>query len=275
MNTYIKRSTFLWSKIAIKGVILVILLLLLNIFQNQVRNSFYTIYESSSKILLTAGQNTSQAFSFLNYKSVQHQNDALRQENQKLLVEVSSLKDSLKQFQDAQQFTQGTQEHHFATLISKVIAADLANDVVLIDKGSLDGIAENMPVISSENILYGRVVKVYKNFSQVMIISNKNSVVDVKIQQSTEGQTPVLGAVKGQGGGLVSLDLVESEATLNINDVLISSGLEGLFPGNMLVGKITSVNKNNLKPFQSAKVQPFFSVKDIDNLFVITDFTFK
>lgn len=270
-----KRSSFLWSNIAIKGVILIILLLLLNIFQNPVRNSFYKVYESSSKALLRLGQNTSQAFSFLNYKSVQQQNNALQQENQKLLFEISSLRDSLKQFQDEGQMTQSTKEHHFATADGRVIGADLATDLVLIDKGLDDGITENMPVISNENILYGRVFKVYKNFSQIMIISNKNSVIDVKIQNVDVEQPLILGAVKGRGNGLVSLDLVESDATLNVNDILISSGLEGLFPNNMLVGKITSVNKNDLKPFQSANVQPFFDIKGIDNLFVITDFTFK
>ena len=95
--------------------------------------------------------------------------------------------------------------------------------------------------------------------------------VDVRVLDASV-TVPVAGVVKGSGGLLAYLDLVSSNATLNDADTLITSGLEGIFPKNLLIGKITSVDKNDAKPFQTAKIQPFFSTQNIDTFFVITNY---
>jgi len=95
------------------------------------------------------------------------------------------------------------------------------------------------------------------------------------VQRADVTQTPVYGAVKGSGNLSVYLDLVNSNSKLNENDVLVTSGLEGIFPKDLLVGKITSVSQNDLKPFQTAKVQPFYDVQNIDHLLVITNYLKK
>ena len=105
-----------------------------------------------------------------------------------------------------------------------------------------------------------------------MLISNKHSVVDVKIQTSDTVLPIISGAIKGNGNLSTYLDLVASQAKINEHDTLITSGLEGIFPKDLLVGKITSIDKNDLKPFQTASVQPLFDVKNIDTLFVITNY---
>ena len=104
------------------------------------------------------------------------------------------------------------------------------------------------------------------------IFPNKNSVLDVKIQKSDATLPPVYGAVKGKGWLAVYLDLVPVDSEINSGDVLITSALEGIFPKDLLVGKITSKDKNDLKPFQTASIDPFFDVKKTDKLFVITDY---
>ena len=129
-----------------------------------------------------------------------------------------------------------------------------------------------MPVISSQKVLFGRVQKAYKNFSDVLLISSKDSAVDVKIQQQDSSQKTVFGVVKGGGGLSLHLDLVDVDSQLNQGDVLVTSALEGLFPANLLLGNVSSVNKSDLKPFQTASVQQFFNFSDTDNLFVIINY---
>jgi rod shape-determining protein MreC len=160
-------------------------------------------------------------------------------------------------------------------------------DIVSINKGSSDGVSVGMPVIGQQNVLYGKVFKVYKNFSEVMLISNKNSVINVKIQQNavavpispaTSGQTwqasaetEIEGVIKGQGQLGAYLDLIPIDSTMVQGDVLLTSALEETFPKDLLVGKITKVQKNEQSPHQQAKIQPFFNVAT-DNLFVITNY---
>jgi rod shape-determining protein MreC len=137
-----------------------------------------------------------------------------------------------------------------------------------INKGSADGVAEDMPVISQQGALFGKVFKVYKNYSQVMLISSKNSVINVKIQRQ---ETEIDGVIKGQGGLAIYMDLVPIDETINQGDIIVTSALEGTFPKDILVGTVIKVEKNDQNPHQSAQVQPFLGAST-DNLFVITNY---
>ncbi len=276
MNVYIKKQNIFWQNFLLKAGILIVTLVFLNVFQNPIRNSFYGISSPVSKVFLQAGSNASSFFnSFTAFGGIQRENSNLKEENQKLLSQLSSLQQSLRDSQQLQSAMNNTKDDNFTILLAGVTGLDSQNDIILIDKGSDDGISENMPLISSRKALYGKVVKVYKNFSQAMLISNKESVVDVKIQNNDPTKPPIYGAIKGSGGLSLYLDLVNSDSEIKEGDVLVTSGLEGIFPADLLVGKITSINKNDVKPFQTAKIQPFFNIKNTDTLFVITDYKLK
>ena len=279
------RQSFLWSrqsrgssiksgqKVLIKAIIVFALIIFLNIFQSPIRNSFYFISSPIVKVFSGAGKNFSVLFeSFLNAKKLSGENNNLREDNQKLLSEISLLKEDLKENQDSKEFLKNTKSNNLKAVLGKIIGLDTFNDLILIDKGSDDGIFKDMPVISSQKVLYGKIFEVYKNFSQVMLISNKNSVLNVKIQRDDATKTPIYGAIKGYGNLSFYLDLVDFNAEIKENDVLVTSGLEGIFPSNLLIGKVKSVNKNDLKPFQTAEIQPFFNIKNIDSLFLITNY---
>ncbi len=273
MNVYVKKQNFLWQKILIRTGILLSLIIFLNIFQSPIRNSFYFISSPISKVFLQAGNTMSEFFSsFTVFSSIKKENNNLKEENEKLLSQLSSLQQSLRDNQELKTALESTKDSNFSILLVKVIGLDSQNDLILINKGSADGILENMPLISSQNVLYGNVLKVYKNFSQAMLVSNSNSVLDVKIQNNDPSQPPIYGAIKGSGALSLYLDLVNTDAQIKAGDLLVTSALEGTFPPNLLVGKIQSVNKNDVKPFQTAQVQSLFDVKNTDTLFVITNY---
>ncbi len=271
MNLYIKRQNFLFQKSVIRTGILIFLILFLNIFQGQIKNSFYFVSFPLAESFRQAGNKTSDFFnSFWSFKNLQQKNDQLIQENQQLLSKISLLQSNLIENQAKKEALQNTQKDNFKIVSAQV--AGLNDDFILLNKGSDDGISENMPVISSQKVLYGKIFKVYKKFSQAILISNKNSTVDVKVQNDDPSKNPVHGAIKGSGNLSLYLDLVNSDVEIKQNDILITSGLEGVFPSNLLVGKIDSVSKNDLKPFQTATIQPFFDPKNTDNLFIITNY---
>ena len=111
-----------------------------------------------------------------------------------------------------------------------------------------------------------------------MLVSNKNSVVNVKILQSPPTQAvdaappEIDGVVKGSGGLNAYLDLIPISSTINPEDVLVTSAIEKSFPKDLLVGKIIQKQKNDQKPFQQAQISLFLNVKTADNLFVITNY---
>ena len=272
MNIYLKKQKFLQNKIFLRFVFLLSLIILLNIFQSPIRESFNFLHAPISSMLLQAGESTFHFFgSFINVSRLYKENNSLKEENQNLLSQVVLLQDSLKIDQATKEALQNVKDSNLKIVPVQIIGLNIHEDIITIDRGLDDGLSENMPVISSNKILYGRVVKVYRNFSQVMLISAASSTLAVKINPEDPLLQPVHGALGGIGSLSLYLDLVNTESQLKEQDVVISSGLEGIFPKDLLIGKISSVIKNDVKPFQTANIQPFFDVKKIENLFVITN----
>mgnify|MGYP001605391163 CR=1 FL=1 len=267
----------LWQKISAGILFLIALFFILNIFESQIKNYFYSNSSPFSRFLWQASSGSSKfASSFFNAFAISQENHNLKQENEKLLLQLHLLKGKLTENDALGEFSSNKSESdNFDAALAHVIYIDIFEDFILIDKGKEDGILQDMPVISGQKAVFGKVVESYKNFSKVMLISNKNSALDVKIESAdSENSTEntIYGAVKGSGNLSVYLDLVPLEAEIKEGDLLVTSALEKTFPKGLLSGKIISVNKDDLKPFQTAQVRPFFDIKNTENLFVIINY---
>ncbi|MCX6724359.1 MAG: rod shape-determining protein MreC [Candidatus Staskawiczbacteria bacterium] len=272
----IKHKNKNWLKFLIGAIVFLFLFFVLNIFVSPIRNGFYTISSPIQKIFWSAGESSSLFLSSLSSGgSLAKENENLKIENQKLLSQLAFLQ-SIEQSNQAQSdVSVSCQNSGFKLVMAGVIGLD-SEDILSINKGSADGIAEGMPVINQQNVLFGKISKVYKNFSKVMLISNKNSVINVKTQHVPESasatSSEIDGVVKGEGGLNAYLDLVPISDNIDLQDVLVTSAIEKSFPKDLLVGKIIQKNKNDQKPFQQAEISLFFNVKSSDNLFVIANF---
>lgn len=302
-NFSINKKTNNLPKIFAVAVGLLIFIFILNIFSPVIKNSFYKISSPLEKTFWSAGVTSSGYInSIFNAGDLVNKNDELKNENQKLIAQIVSLQAINNANQAQSDVSTACLNKDFKLLMAEVIGLD-GQDILSINKGADDGISEGMPVISQQNVLYGKVIKVYKNYSQVMLLSNKKSVINAKIQQTqpevaeeppTEAPAtkqiidtisaaenppsiakPVAeidGVVKGNGNSGIYLDLVPVDSTINQGDFLITSSLEKTFPKDLLIGKIIKVEKNDQKPFQQAEIQSFLNLSSIDNLFVITNY---
>lgn len=279
-------------KFLIAGFIILFLLIILNIFVYPIKNYFYTLSAPIQKSLWSAGESSSIFLgSFLKSGVLKEENEFLKNENQRLLSEVAFLK-SIEQGNKAQSDVSAScQNSGFNLKMVGVVGLD-ENDILSINKGSNEGIKVGMPVINQQNVLYGKVLKVYKNFSQIMLISNKNSIVNVKVQkiqdnieilseestnESSEKEQieEINGVIKGIGKLNAYLDLIPIDKEINPQDILITSALDKSFPKDLLVAKIVQKEKNDQKPFQQAQLNLFLDIKKTDNLFVITNYKQK
>lgn len=273
MNVFLQKRNTVLPKILIVIVVFIFFLGFLNVFQKQFKNFFYFVSNPLQKICWSAGNNTSLLLgSFLNFKNLSNINQQLANENRQLLEEVAVLQNVKIENESLREAINAGLDKEYNLLLVGVSGLDSYQDFVLIDRGLEDGILEGMPVINSQNVLFGKVFKVYKNFSKVMLISNKDSVLDVKIQKDDTITPPILGAIRGKGNLNAYLDLVPLNSEIKNDDVLITSSLEGAFPKNLLVGQIVSTKKDDLKPFQTASVKLFLNFKQTENLFVITNY---
>jgi rod shape-determining protein MreC len=299
----LNKKNATWLKFIIGFFIILIFIATLNFFNSGLKNTFYSFSFPFQKTFWTAGESTAGFFSsFANASSLSKQNENLKSEVQKLQLKVASLQSIVGGNAAQSQVSSVCQDMGFDMKMAGVIGLD-GDDIITINKGSSDGIAVDMPVISQQGVVFGKVLEVYKNFAKVMLISNKNSVIAVRVQkpdinivenieeneneeeikegeankETEENSEPkeeikqTDGVLKGQGNLGVYLDLVSVDDMIADGEILVTSSLEKIFPKDLLVGTITKINKNDQATHQSAKVLPFLE-SSTDNLFVITNY---
>jgi rod shape-determining protein MreC len=137
---------------------------------------------------------------------------------------------------------------------------------VIINRGSDDGLRRGMPVVTSQGLV-GRVAAVTAGAGRVELITDPDSSINVRLEPSG-AQAVLLGSVTGE----LTLDMIPLSASVQVGDLVLSSGLGGNYPGNILIGQITSVRRRETDLFQSATVQPVVDFSRLEILLIITNF---
>ena len=233
-----------------------------------IKNFFYSLSWPVQTMFLRGGEKASGFLEvFFKAQSFQKENEELKLKISELLVEKI---DKIRLERENKALRQALElglEKDFEFKIAEVGGKDISEDFVLIDKGAKDGILEGLPVITHQKVLVGSIGEVYKNFSKVMLISNKNSSLDVKVL-GKEAE----GLLRGKGNFQLSLELLPKDKEFEGGDLVVTTFLSGLYPKELLVGEIKEVKKEDIQPFQVAEVKPAFEISEIDFLFIITDF---
>ena len=137
---------------------------------------------------------------------------------------------------------------------------------VIIDQGSDDGIRYGMPVVTQQGLV-GRIDAVTSSAARVQLITDPGAVVNVKFQNKSE-DAQIQGSVTGE----ISLQMVSQTLTINPGEILLTSGLGGNFPVDLLIGQVVGVEKTENDLFQSASIQPVVDFDAMRAVLVITNF---
>lgn len=147
------------------------------------------------------------------------------------------------------------------------IPGKTAVEEIIIDQGMRAGIKPDMAVVYKNNLV-GKVVKTTNNFSQVLVVSNKAISFSAKTLT-----TNALGVIKGQGNGDMLLDNVLLNQNLKVNDIVMVNGSQNMqgegYPANLIVGKITGIEKDPSALFQKASVASFSDITKLPMVFVL------
>jgi rod shape-determining protein MreC len=136
---------------------------------------------------------------------------------------------------------------------------------VVIDKGRDSGVQQGMPVVTPGGIA-GLISDASTAYAKVLLITDQNSAVDALVQG-----TRVRGIVKGEPSGRLSLDYVLRRHDVVKGDIIISSGLDGVFPKGIQIGYVHEVNKPNSGIFQEVSVTPYVDFEKLEEVLVIVD----
>jgi len=150
----------------------------------------------------------------------------------------------------------------------QVIGRDPSNllEHITIDRGSGDGIAVGMPVVTSQGLV-GRVVETYPRSSRVLLITDASSSVNALIQNSR-----ATGVVQGKPGGGVVMRYIQQGEEVGVGDLVLTSGLGGNFPRRLVIGQVTAIRQRDIELFQEAEVEPTVEFDQLEMVMIITDF---
>ncbi len=150
-----------------------------------------------------------------------------------------------------------------------IAAAVIAEDnspwfkTITVDRGRKDGISEDQPVVAPAGVV-GRVVKAAGNSSRVLLLTDHASSISAVVQRSR-----ARGIVKGKGGNMCSLEFSERGDDVRIGDIVLSSGIGGVFPKGLPIGEVTMVKKGAYGIFQTVDIRPFVYVPRLEEVLVV------
>lgn len=154
-------------------------------------------------------------------------------------------------------------------LAGNVIGKDVSPFLrsVFINQGSDAGVARGMPVVTARGLV-GRVVEVFASYSRVELITDPGTAVNIKFQESrTEG---ILGA---RINGEMYVDLINLEAQISRDELVLTSGLGANYPPDIPVGSVISIRRRDFDLFQTTTIQPSVDFDQLQVVLVITNFT--
>jgi rod shape-determining protein MreC len=123
-----------------------------------------------------------------------------------------------------------------------------------------------MPVVT-QNGLAGRIVQVTATGARVSLITDPATNINVRIEPSRSS-----GVLTGSITGDITLEQIPQDADVNPGNLILTSGLGGNYPANIIVGQVTSVRSRENALFQSASVQPITDFEDLSIVLVIINF---
>ncbi len=137
--------------------------------------------------------------------------------------------------------------------------------IVIIDKGSGDGVTKMMPVVIADGAV-GRVNAVYPGMSEVLVLVDRNSSIAVLVER-TRARANVRGLDKPD---LCTLDYVRRNEDVVEGDLVVTSGTDGVFPRGIPVGKITNVERAGNGLYHVGRVVPAVDVTKLEEVLIIT-----
>ena len=148
---------------------------------------------------------------------------------------------------------------------AEVFARDPANwfQVFKINKGLRDGISRNMVAVTPLGIV-GRIHRVSENTANVVLITDVNSSVAVRVQSAR-----VEGILAGRGDDKCYLKYIPQDAVISVGDSIITSGLDNIYPEGLQAGYVTNIENREGEFFQRIEVAPAQNPRMVEEISIL------
>jgi rod shape-determining protein MreC len=190
---------------------------------------------------------------------------ALKAQNLDLKQRLAALEEAKLENERISQLVEFAKAQDLPTIGARVIGrpTDSRQRTVLIDRGTSSGVARGDAVIAAGGLV-GQVVEVTPWTAQVRLVTDSESGVAVLVQR-----TRANGIVRGTLDGPLALEFVDKKAAPVVGDVLLTSGLGGVYPKGLVVGEVTTVSAPSTDLFPVVSVESRVDIGRIEEVLVL------
>ncbi len=196
----------------------------------------------------------------------------LEDENRRLQQENAVLNDQINRYREG--YLEGIRlrklldikdDFKHRTVVARVIDNDRTTlfKTLLINKGTADGLKVGLPVLADRGVV-GRIIETSWHASRVLLMIDDNSNIDALIQRSR-----AQGILQGAGSAGCNLKYISRVEDVRTGDVVLSSGLAGVFPKGLLLGVVTGASRREGGLFQKIDVSPAVDFSKLEEVLAL------
>ena len=203
---------------------------------------------------------------YVDLRQVRAQNDRLRQRlaaTEIALQEQRALADRSRGFERLLELRSRT---NLRTTGAEIIAAGATPDfrTVTIDKGTRHGLTTDMAVVAPAGIV-GRIVVPSGSAAKVQLLIDRNAAAGAVIER---GESRAQGVVVGTGDDRLSMEYVSEIADIVVGDVVVTSGIDGIYPKGFVIGRVEKVEKSG-PAYKQILVRPAVDFSSLEEVLVV------
>jgi len=196
---------------------------------------------------------------------LQKENELLRKRMAELQEENHQAKEMVLAHERLRKLLDFREKMPTSTIAAQVIGQDPTSwfKSVTINKGERDGVHRGMAVISPEGVI-GQILKTSPDYATVLLMTDYNSAIDAIVQR-----TRAKAIVEGKEENRCQLKYLLRTEEVEVGDIVITSGLGGIFPKGLTIGEVRSVDKKGHGVFQYADLVPSVDLTKLEEVLVL------
>ncbi len=193
------------------------------------------------------------------------ENKTLREQVALLIQERSAMQATVEENRRLKKLLDLKVAHDFPSLAAQVIGEDASGwyRTIILNRGAHDGVVSGMAVTDTNGVV-GRVTKTVAGASRVLLLTDPGLSIDCRVARTRDR-----GVLTGSLESGCVLSYLPLKADVTPGDQVVTSGLDGIFPKDLPVGKIATVRKGRLDLFLEAVVTPSVDISRLEEALII------
>ena len=202
---------------------------------------------------------------YIDLINIKVQNREFQRENAELRAQLGSMTELKMENERLGKLLGFKQAANMELLAGRVIGRDLVLDhqTIWIDRGTEHGVKKNMATITTGGVV-GYIYRTEATTSQILLLTDRYAVIDAIVQRSR-----ARGFVEGNSKDQARLRYLKRSDDVQVGDLIVTSGLNNIFPKGFQIGTVTSIDKSRYGMTQDVEIKPVVEAMNLEEVFVV------